>query len=70
MNQLLRDFPFVTVYIDNILVHSANQRQHAQHLQQVFGRLSEANFTLRGNKCHIALSQVSYLGHVLSGGSY
>jgi len=66
MNQLLRDLPFVTVYIDDILVHSANQRQHAQHLQQVFDHLSEANLTLRGSKCHIALSQVSYLGHVFS----
>jgi len=66
MNQLLRDLPFVTVYIDDILVHSANQRQHAQHLHQVFAHLSEANLTLRGSNCHIALSQVSYLGHVFS----
>ena len=29
MNQLLRDLPFVTVYIDDIL---ANSQQHAQHL--------------------------------------
>jgi len=29
LNQLLRDLPFVTVYIDDILVHSANQHQHA-----------------------------------------
>jgi len=66
MNQLFRDLPFVTVYIDDILVHSANQHQHAQHLQYVFDRLSEANLTLRGSKCYIALSQVSYLGHVFS----
>jgi len=66
MNQLLRDVPFVTVYIDDILVHSVNQSQHAQHFHQVFSHLSEANLTLRDRKCHIALSQVSYLGRVFS----
>ena len=38
MNQLLRNLPFVTVYIDDILVHSANVYEHAQHLRQVFDR--------------------------------
>ena len=66
MNQLLIDLPFVTVYLDDILIHSANRHQHAQHLRQVFDRLSEANLSLRGSKCHIAMSKVSYLGHVFS----
>ena len=65
-NQLLQDLPFITVYIDDILIHSANRDQHAQHLQQVFDRLSKANLILRGCKCHIALSSVSYLDHVFS----
>ena len=66
MNQLLRNLPFVTVYIDDILVHSANVYEHAQHLRQVFDHLKEANLSLRGSKCHIAMSKVSYLGHVFS----
>ena len=66
MNQLFRDLPFVTVYIDDILVHSDNRYEHAQHLRQVFAHLSEANLSLRGSKCHIAMSKVSYLGHVFS----
>ena len=66
MNQLLRDLPFVTVYLDDKLVRSANKHQHAQHLRQVFDCLSQANLTLRGSMCHIAMSKVSYLGHVFS----
>ena len=66
MNQLFREVPFVTVYIDDILIHSANKEQHAQHLRQVFDLLSDANLTLRGSKCHLAMSKVSYLGHVFS----
>ena len=67
MNQLFRELPFVTVYIDDILIHSANKEQHIQHLHHVFKVLSEANlFTLRGSKCHLAMPKVSYLGHVFS----
>ena len=32
----------------------------------MFDRLSEANLTLRGSKCNIAMSKVSYPGHVFS----
>lgn len=46
MNQLFRELPFVTVYIDDILIHSVNKEQHVQHLRQVFDLLSEANLTL------------------------
>ena len=35
MNKIFRDLPFVTTYIDDILVHSANEEQHKEHLQQV-----------------------------------
>ena len=66
MNQLLRDLPFVTVYLDDILVHLTNKHQHAQHLRQVFDRLSEANLSLRDSKCYMAMSKVSYLGLVFS----
>ena len=66
MNQLFREVPFVTVYIDDILIHSTNKELHAQHLRQVFDLFSDANLTLRGSKCHLAMSKVSYLGHVFS----
>ena len=66
MNKLFRDLPFVTTYIDDILVHSSEERTHRQHLQEVFDRLREAGLTLRGSKCHIGMSEVSYLGHVFS----
>ena len=41
MNKLFRDLPFVTTYIDDILVHSSEERTHRQHLQEVFDRLRE-----------------------------
>ena len=49
---------FVTVYSDNILIDSVHKSQHAQHLCQVFELLNKANLTLRGSKCHLAMSEV------------
>ena len=46
MNKIFRDLPFVTTYIDDILVHSANEEQHEYHLQQVFQKLEESGLTL------------------------
>ena len=67
MNQIFREVPFVTTYVDDILIHSTDKNQHLLHLREVFSRLSKANLTLRGKKCQIAMSQVPYLGHVFSG---
>ena len=37
MNQLLRDLPFVTVYLDEILVHSANKHQQESRKMKHIG---------------------------------
>ena len=63
MDKIMRGLSFITTYIDDVLVHSKIQEQHKQHLQQVFQSLSDAGLTLRGYKCTLAMSQVTYLGH-------
>ena len=67
MDTVLRGLPFVTIYLDDILVHSPDEEIHRSHLRQVFDRLRAAGLVLRGKKCHIGLSAVDYLGHVFSG---
>ena len=66
MDKVCRRLPFVTTYLDNLLVHSANDEDHDKHLQEVFQHLTQAGLTLRGKKCHICMSEVAYLGHVFS----
>ena len=66
MDKILRGLPFVTIYLDDILVHSIDKATHCHHLREVFKRLAKAGLTLRGKKCHIGLTTVSYLGHVFS----
>ena len=60
---VLRGLPFVSKYIDDILIHSPSEEEHLCHLQLVFERLKQAGLTLRGRKCHIG---VPYLGHTFS----
>ena len=63
MDKIMCGLPFVTTYIDDVLVHSKTEEQHKHHLQQVFQLPSDAGLTLRGYKCTLAMAQVTYLGH-------
>ena len=64
MNSIFRGLPCVTIYLDVILTHSADVEAHREHLSTIFQRLCDAGLTLRGKKCHIGMSSVTYLGHV------
>ena len=66
MDKLFRDLPYVTTYINDVLVHSSSEELHLQHLREVFRRLKAAGLTLRRRKCHIGMTKVPYLGHVFS----
>ena len=66
MDKVCQGLPFVTTYLDDVLIHSATAEEHEKHLQFVFHCLSQAGLTLRGRKCRIGMSQVTYLGHVFS----
>ena len=56
---------FCLVYIDDIIVYSANFEQHLKHLGQVFDRVRAAGYHLRRDKCHFFCSRVLYLGHLI-----
>ena len=58
MDKTLNDLSFVTIYLDDILVHSKDEVTHKEHLEIVFKRLSEAGLTLRRGKCHIGMTQL------------
>ena len=59
-------FKCCIVYVDDIIVYSANMAEHLVHLKQVFERLHHAGLKLNPSKCTFAASQVKYLGHILS----
>jgi hypothetical protein len=43
MDTLFRSFPFLFIYLDDLLVFSPNRQQHLIHLRQVFEVLASAS---------------------------
>lgn len=68
MTQVLRGFNWKTclVYVDDILVFSNSFEDHLKHMGQIFNHLQSAGLTRKPSKCHFALPEVKYLGHILS----
>lgn len=58
---------FVHVFIDDIIVCSKDLDEHAVHLAKVMEACQSANLRLKRSKCVFGLSQVEYLGHVITG---
>ena len=67
MQQVLGDLvDFVEIYLDDITIHSKNEKEHLQHLIQVFERLQDANLKINGAKCNWFASKIQLLGHIVS----
>jgi len=47
-------------------VASKSPKEHADHLREVLQRLEEHGLVLNGEKCMLGVSEVEYLGHVVS----
>jgi hypothetical protein len=57
---------FVVVFINDILIYSKNEEEHAKHLRIVLTRLREHQLHAKFNKCAFWLEEIQFLGHVLS----
>ena len=57
---------FVVVFIDDILIYSKNNEEHAQHLRIVLTRLREHKLYAKFSKCEFWLDRVQFLGYVLT----
>jgi hypothetical protein len=57
---------FVVVFIDDILVYSKSEEEHAEHLRVVLTRLRDHQLHAKFSKCEFWLKEVQFLGHVLS----
>ena len=57
---------FMVVFIDDILIYSENEADHAEHLRVVLSRLREHKLYAKFSKCEFWLKKVPFLGHILS----
>ena len=66
MDKIMADLQNVLTYIDDVLVHSRTQKEHCEHLAEVFRRLSVHNLKLNFAKCDFFSSNTQYLGYTLT----
>lgn len=69
MNRLFTKhmYKFVMIYLDDILIFSENEAEHATHLRMVLDILKASNLTVAINKCKFYQKEVLFLGHIVSG---
>jgi hypothetical protein len=70
MNKVFMEYldKFVVVFIDDILVFSKNEEEHAEHLRLVLEKLREHKLYAKFSKCEFWLDSVPFLGYVISAG--
>ena len=51
---------FLSVYMDDVLIHSRSLRDHLDHLEWTLNKLAEANLVLNREKCIFGASQVPF----------
>jgi hypothetical protein len=57
---------FVMIFIDDILVFSKSRKEHEEHLRIVLQRLHDHQLYAKFSKCEFWLTEVQFLGHVVS----
>ena len=67
MEKILDGLKGVICLMDDILVYGSDPSQHWARLHKVLERIESSGMTLRKEKCEFGLTEVKFLGHVVSG---
>lgn len=68
INRVFHDYldKFVLVFIDDILIYSKSELEHEKHLRIILEMLRTEKLYVKFSKCEFWLSEVSFLGHIVS----
>ena len=68
INYVLRDFldVFCIAYLDDILIFSDTRAEHTQHVRRVLSRLAKYRLFARLDKCEFYVTQVGFVGFIVS----
>ncbi|KAA3469892.1 DNA/RNA polymerases superfamily protein [Gossypium australe] len=69
MNRIFRSYldKFVVVFIDDILIYSRDEFEHAEHLRTVLQTLRDKKLFAKFSKSEFWLREFRFLGHIISG---
>ena len=65
MSVLFRGQEGFEVYMDDILLHGRDEKEHKERLQNVLQILESAGLRLNDRKCCLCQKQLNYLGHLI-----
>ena len=51
INNILKGCNFAMGYLDNIIIYSRSEKEHLEHLEEIFSRLKAAGLKLKLEKC-------------------
>jgi hypothetical protein len=70
MNKVFMEYldKFVVVFIDDILIFSKMEEEHEKHLRLVLEKLRPNKLYVKFSMCEFRLTEVAFLGHVISAG--
>ncbi|KAF8753406.1 hypothetical protein RHS01_07194 [Rhizoctonia solani] len=68
MNNIFHDLLdiFVVVYLDDILIFSNSREEHVQHVKEVLSCLLKHNLFCNPAKCYFFVTEVTYIGLVIT----
>ena len=59
---------FVLVFLDDILIYSANLEEHTEHLRRVLALMRKYRLYAKASKCDFVTTTIEFLGQKVSGG--
>ena len=66
INDILKGCNFAMGYLDDIIIYSRSEKEHLEHLEEIFMRLKAAGLKLKLEKCCFFKNHIEYLGHLIS----
>jgi hypothetical protein len=56
---------FVFAYVDDIIIYSKTEEEHAKHIADILRRIKEFGFRINSEKSSFFQKRVEYLGHII-----
>ena len=66
INDVLKGCNFAMGYLDDIIIYSRSEKEHLEHLEEIFTRLKAAGLKLKLEKCCFFKKHIQYLRHLIS----